>query len=466
MSGPKMYHFKSALVEIDSQASWRECVTLTIDEGVVSKIAFDAPVANDVQTVPGVVVPAIANVHSHAFQRGFAGLSEYRTAANDSFWTWRKLMYGFVNQISPVDVYTIARQVYLEMLEFGYSWVGEFHYLHKSENGAAYSNPAEMSDAVLRAADDVGIGICLIPVLYQRSGFDSNSVNEGQKRFSLSDDEFFELLDGCKKKITGNRNACLGMAAHSLRAVSGNALARALEFRDEFLTECPFHIHVAEQTKEIEDCLATTGMRSVQYLMENAEVDQNWCLIHATHISDTEIHSIVDSGATVGLCPTTEANLGDGIFPADRCLNAGGAISIGSDSHCSVDARDEMRTLEYGQRLRDRQRAILGSDVQSVGRRIFENCAEGGGKAIGVSTGKIAIGSRADLLVIDDQHPVIAGAQEDRLLDRFIFSNQGNPIAGRMVGGSWIDSDAFEAKKAKSAEAFLELNRRLLNTIK
>ena len=431
------YFFKSALVDDGGQTTWRNDVAISIADGLIAEIQFESQPTAEVEPVAGVAIPAIANVHSHAFQRGFAGLSEYRTTANDSFWTWRKLMYDFVDQLSPEDVYVIARQLYLEMLTAGYSWVGEFHYLHNSQMGSKYGNLGEMSDAVLRAAGDVGIGICLIPVLYQRSGFDTDSTNEGQKRFALTSEQYFELLENYKTKVRANPRTTLGMAAHSLRAVSLDALQAALTFRDEALPDCPFHIHVAEQTQEIQDCVSATGKRSVEYLLANANVDQHWCLIHATHMNEGEIQSLAKTGATVGLCPTTEANLGDGVFPAKKFLNAGGSISLGSDSHCSVDLREEIRTLEYGQRLRDRQRAILGSETASVGRLLMETCANGGGKAIGVLTGKIAIGYQADFLVIDDQNPVIAGACEDQLLDRLIFSNQGNPIARRLVGGNW-----------------------------
>lgn len=252
------------------------------------------------------------------------------------------------------------------------------------------------------------------------------------------------------------------MAIHSLRAVSPHATRTALEFRKTEMQWCPVHIHIAEQTKEVDECRAATRKRSVEYLFSQFDVDEHWCLIHATHVDSAEIDMIVRSGATVGLCPTTEANLGDGFFPAKDFLGIGGQIAIGSDSHCSVDFRDELRTLEYGQRLLLRQRAVLGSNSESVGRRLYMACARGGAKAIGVASGRLAVGYRADLVVVDDQHAVIAGASEDRLLDRLVFTNAGNPISGRMIGGQWIDEEKLANDYAESSRAFATMNKRLL----
>lgn len=463
MASERPIVFRSAMTETASgEVVWLDQVAISVVDGVIEKIEPNTPVPSGGSYVDGVAIPGMTNVHSHAFQRGFSGLTEYRTAAHDSFWTWRKLMYEFVLRLSPEDVYLIARQLYLEMLTAGYSWVGEFHYLHRTETGAAYVNPSEMSEAVLRAAADTGIGICLLPVLYQRSGFDARLANENQRRFVLNNDEYFRLIEECKDLTRDRRNASLGMAFHSLRAVSADSIRQSIRFRDSELQNCPIHIHVSEQTIEVDDCLAATGKRPVAYLMDQFEVDERWCLIHATHLDDVEIVELAKTGAAVGLCPTTEANLGDGFFPAGPYLESKGKISIGSDSHCSVDFREELRTLEYGQRLIHRQRAILGTESESVGQRIFRECATAGGAAIGVPTGKIAVGYRADLIVVNDHHPTIAGASRERLLDRLIFSNTGNPVCRRMIGGDWIDNDHLLAMMEDSQNAFVELNRRLL----
>lgn len=456
------YVFKSAFVEqVANVPTWQTNVSVTVAAGIITRIETLPKPGGSERLIDGVAIPAMTNVHSHAFQRAFAGLSEFRTSAQDSFWTWRKLMYDFVGRLTPEDVFIIARQLYLEMLTAGYSWVGEFHYLHNSPSGSVYSNLGEMAEAVLQAARETGIGICLLPVIYQRSGFDSHSANESQRRFVLDNDQFFRLLEHCQSQTTEMPNAALGVAVHSLRAVGLDAIRSALDYRSRSLPGCPVHIHVAEQTKEVEDCLAVTGKRSVDYLCSNIEIDSSWCLIHATHLNQSEIAVIADSQAVVGLCPTTEANLGDGFFPAQLFLESGGQIAIGSDSHCSIDMREEIRILEYGQRLQRRQRAVLGTKTESVGRRLFRSCTRGGAQAIGVATGRIAVGCRADLLVVDDQHPSIAGAREDRLLDRLFFCNAGNPISSRMIQGTWIDESALTEKHAHSSRVFRELNNRL-----
>ncbi len=455
--------FKSALVEREpDQPIWQTDVCISIDDGLITGIECDVSNDDDVISIDGVAIPAMVNAHSHAFQRGFAGLSEFQTSTRDSFWTWRELMYGFVQRLTPEDVFVIARQLYLEMLIAGYSWVGEFHYLHHADRGSGESDLTMMADALLRAASETGLGICLLPVLYQRSGFDFPAPDKSQRRFALTDEQYVRMLERCKSSTANAPNARLGMAIHSLRAVSPHASRTALEFRKTDMQWCPVHIHVAEQTKEVDECRAATGKRSVEYLFSQFDVDEHWCLIHATHVNSAEIEMIVRSGATVGLCPTTEANLGDGFFPASDFLDSGGQIAIGSDSHCNVDFREELRTLEYGQRLLLRQRAVLGSAAESVGRRLFLTCARGGAQAIGVATGRLAVGYRADLIVVDDQHAVIAGAKEDRLLDRLVFTNAGNPISRRMIGGHWIDEAKLISDYADSSRDFAKLNERLL----
>ena len=455
--------FKSALIQQPFfQTGWMENVSLTINDGTIESISVGSEPAADAQVMDGVAIPAMPNVHSHAFQRAFVGLSEYRTAANDSFWTWRKLMYDFVLKLTPDDVYTIARQLYLEMLVAGYSWVGEFQYLHNEESGESYPDLPQMSRVLLEAAASTGIGICMLPVLYQRSGFDATAPGDEQRRFVLSDDEFLGLCESCQIATEPLPNATAGIAIHSLRAASKEAIETVLAYRKKFYPGCPVHIHIAEQIQEVEDCLAATGKRPVEYLLANFEVDENWCLIHATHLSDDEVYRLAAKDVVVGLCPTTEANLGDGIFQAEKYLGDRGRLAIGSDSHCSIDPREELRLIEYGQRLTSRQRAVLGSEKESVGRQLYRMAAEWGGKALGVKTGKIGVGHRADLLVIDDQHPTIAGARNDRLLDRFVFSNTGSPIAERMIGGNWIENDVLEYQLAQSREDFVKLNKRML----
>ena len=429
----KQFRFQTALVG----DQWKRNVDISIsDDGLIESINCDV-VDGDVEKL--IALPGMVNVHSHAFQRGFAGLSEYRTAANDSFWTWRKLMYDFVHRLTPDEVYQIAKQLYGEMLAAGYTWVGEFHYLHNQAGGAAYANPGELSDAIFRAAADTGIGLCHLPVLYHRGGFENEPIAEGQDRFVLSTDQFCQLVDQCRAKAELLVNVEVGIAIHSLRAASVEAALAVIDHARAIEAKIPIHIHVAEQTAEIDACVEKHGRRSVEFLYDSLPVDEHWCLIHATHLNDAELEQIVKSKAVVGLCPTTEANLGDGVFRAEEFLATDGRFSIGSDSHCSVDLREELRILEYGQRLTKRRRAILGSDDVSVGRSLYCNAAKGGAQAIGINAGEIAVGKRADFTLIDPMHPSIDNAQGDRILDRLIFTNIGNPVAGIVVGGRLLD---------------------------
>ena len=439
--------FAAALVD----EQWCTNVVITIDgRGYVTKIDSGGEVVGNQTTAGLVALPGMVNVHSHAFQRGFAGLSEYRTAEKDSFWTWRDQMYRYVRELNPDGVYSIAKQLYREMLQAGYTSVGEFHYVHNDPQGRPYDELAELAFAISRAASEVGIGLCLLPVLYQRGGFRNENLVEGQNRFRLSNQQFVDLVEACQKRVAeSNRNRngisnadqSVGIALHSLRAVD---LEPALDVVNHFKAAdrtIPIHIHVAEQTQEVEQCIEVHGMRPVEFLYEHFPVDQHWCLIHATHLNGNEIETIANSRAVVGLCPTTEANLGDGLFAAKQFLDRGGRISIGSDSHCSVDMREELRILEYGQRLVSRSRAVLGTETKSVGRRLYEEASRGGRQAIGLSndpretsTG-IQIGERADFTLVDPHHASIGNESGDRLLDRLIFTNAGNPIAGVVIGG-------------------------------
>ncbi len=443
---------------------WHNEVVIGVsDDGKITSLA-----SGDLQTTVDesynlVALPGMVNVHSHAFQRAFAGLSEFRTSADqDSFWTWRKLMYGFLSQLTPDDVYVTARQLFLEMLLAGYTWVGEFHYLHNDLDGQRYGNVSEMSQAIVRAAADTGIALKLLPVLYQRAGFDNSPLTGGQRRFELSNDQFVRLYEDASGFAQSNYS--VGMALHSLRAVSVEAASEVITAVQSIDADCSIHIHAAEQTGEVDDCLHHHAARSIEFLFDHFDVDAKWCLIHATHLNNDELNAIASSQAVVGLCPTTEANLGDGFFPARDFLDAGGCISIGSDSHCAVDLRDELRTLEYGQRLQRRGRAILGSNERSVGRHLYQSTAAGGAKAIGVETGVLQVGARADLTLVDPDHPAIAGARGDALIDRMVFCNADDPIVGSMVGGRMysMDTPEFQDLVFESQYQFLALSRRLM----
>lgn len=414
---------------------WQSDVAIDIDDqGVIRAIAPAA--GHDLETLPVVALPGMVNVHSHAFQRAFAGLSEYVTAQRDSFWTWRSLMFDFLNRVDAAEFYQIARQVYGEMLAAGYTWVGEFHYVHLDPDGRMYSRLEELAAAIVQAAEETGIGLCLLPTLYQRGGFKNEPLVAGQRRFYLTLDKYIDLVERCQRLAAGRTNLRVGVALHSLRAVHpsiGNQAITALQRGSEAM---PIHIHVAEQIPEVEACLATHGQRSVEYLFDNYPVDERWCLIHATHLADHELAAVVAAGAIVGLCPSTEANLGDGIFRAREFLARGGRFGIGTDSNICIDPREELRLIETVQRLHHRERAILATPELSVGRRLYSLAAAGGAAALQIAAGEIAVGKRCDLTLIDPAHPAIGKATGDRLLDRLVFCNHGDsPIVGTVVAG-------------------------------
>ncbi len=388
----------------------------------------------DVCELAGAVIPAPVNVHSHAFQWGFAGLSEFRTtASSDSFWTWREQMFAHLERLDPDAMYRTARDLYARMLRAGYSWVGEFHYVHSAPDLSAYQPRGLLGDVLVTAALDAGLGICLLPTLYQRGGFDGRPLLGGQRRFGLSEDAFLEVLAEALVRWGDHPRVQIGIAIHSLRAVEASAGRRVV---DAFRRQVPhgvIHIHVAEQEQEIEDCLAATGRRPVEYLLDEFPVDQQWCLIHATHLTDEEVSRIAASGAVVGLCPTTEANLGDGIFPGeDFLLQRPGRIAVGGDSHVSINPLAELRQLETSQRLLTRRRAVLCTADQSCGEFLFDAIAQGGAQALGIPGGELAVGKRADWIVLSDGSG--ANLAPGQLLNRAIFCDPA-PLEQQIFSG-------------------------------
>ena len=403
------------------------------------------------------VLPGMPNLHSHAFQRAMAGLAERRGHAraivpdredqkaaipgrthqknDDSFWSWRETMYGFAAKIGPDQLQAIAAQLYVEMLKAGYTHVCEFHYLHHQPDATPYAPPAAMSLALMEAAREAGIGLTLLPVLYMSGGFDGRALGERQRRFGHEVDDYLRLLQTLQAHA-GN-DLCVGVALHSLRAVPEPAMRAVLA--SPLAAACPVHIHIAEQIGEVQDCLATRGARPVEWLFDHAEVDARWCLVHATHLTAPETAQIARSGAVVGLCPTTEANLGDGLFPLAAYLDAGGVLGIGSDSHISVSPVEELRWLEYGQRLQSRHRNIAARQAgDSVGETLWRAALAGGARASGVATGTLAAGSRADLIVLDESSALLAARDEASVLDSFLFAGNTPLVRDVMAGGEWV----------------------------
>ncbi len=407
-------------------------------EAVVPEAAAD-PRTRHAPRAAGPVLPGMPNLHSHAFQRAMAGLTERRgEGEGDSFWTWRQVMYGFVGRLTPPQVEAIAAQLYVEMLKAGYTAVGEFHYLHHDVDGRPYADPAEMSLRVIAAARTAGIGLTHLPVLYGFGGFGGQPAGEGQRRFLHDLDRFLVLVADLMKRHAGDPQVRVGIAPHSLRAVTPRLLADAVGGLAALDAGAPVHIHVAEQTKEVDDCLAWSGARPVEWLLGHLPVDARWCLVHATHMSEAETAALVASGAVAGLCPTTEANLGDGLFPAGAFLGAGGALGIGSDSHVSVSPVEELRWLEYGQRLFHRRRNLLTGADPSVGETLYRAALAGGAQALARPIGRLAAGARADLVVLDPETPALLAKGTGHLLDAAIFAGNVNPVRDVMVGGRWL----------------------------
>lgn len=409
--------FETALLP----SGWAKSVRIEMAVGLIVKVETEVPPQPEDER-HGVALPGLTNVHSHGFQRGMAGLAEYRGASDDDFWSWREVMYRFLDHLTPDDVEVINAQAYVEMLESGFTHVGEFHYLHNDVDGARYANPAEMAERVTAAADATGIGLTLLPVFYAHSDFGGAAPKHGQRRFLSDIDGFTALFEASKSALPSD--AVLGVAPHSLRAVTAEELQALCQLHPSG----PIHIHAAEQVKEVEASLAFSGARPIEWLLDNTELDARWCLIHATHMTDAETDSLAKSGAVAGLCPVTEANLGDGIFPALHYLGAGGRIGIGTDSNILIGVAEELRALEYSQRLRHQARNVLASDQQpSVGGRLFNAALAGGAQALGITSG-IAAGMRADIITLNLEHPSLYGRSSDQLLDSWIFAANQNCI--------------------------------------
>ncbi|ARK78845.1 formimidoylglutamate deiminase [Burkholderia pseudomallei] len=428
---------------------WRRDVLLRWNAaGALVDVSADAAAPAGVARANGPLLPGMPNLHSHAFQRAMAGLTEYRANPSDTFWSWRDLMYRFALKITPDALAAVARWLYVEMLKSGYTSVCEFHYVHHAPDGARYARPAELAARVVGAARDAGIGITMLPVAYQYSGFGERAPRDDQRRFINTPDALLALVDALRGELPEHGGLRYGIAPHSLRAVSESGL-RALV--GAMPADAPVHIHIAEQTAEVDDCMRAYGARPVRWLLERFDVNARWCLVHATHLDAAETQALARSGATAGLCPTTEANLGDGIFPAVDYLAAGGAIGIGSDSHASVDWRAELRLFEYGQRLVRRERNVLADAAQTrVADRLFAASLAGGARAAGRAVGALEAGRRADWIVLDPAHPSIAEHGGDTWLSGAVFAEHGDtPVLDVYVGGERV----VNARRHRDEEA-------------
>lgn len=437
---------------------WAEGVRLTIEGGLI------AAVQHSVTAAPGeerhaVGIPGLPNLHSHAFQRGMAGLSEVRGPASDSFWTWREVMYRFLGAMTPDDVEAVAAQAYVEMLEGGFTRVGEFHYLHHDPAGRPYAELSEMAQRIGAAAAHTGIGLTLLPVFYAHGGFGGAPPTAGQRRFVTDLDEFARLLEASRRVVGGLEGAVLGVAPHSLRAVTPNELAALVGLA----SACPLHIHVAEQLKEVEDCLAWSGVRPVDWLLDHAPVDGRWCLIHATHMTPGETTRLAGTGAVAGLCPMTEANLGDGIFPGVDWIAGHGRYGVGTDSNVCGAAAQELRQLEYAQRLGQRGRNLMaGRPGASTGRALFTAALEGGVAALQAGLPGLRAGGAADLVTLRADHPGLVHRHGDPLLDGWIFGGGGGAVDCVWTRGRKQVADGRHVAREAVAARYAEAMRRLL----
>jgi formimidoylglutamate deiminase len=426
-----VYQFKAS--HLWREAQWRDATFGVDSEGRLVAATGDSP-----QYLDGWVLPGMPNLHSHAFQRAMAGLAERRGPGDDSFWTWRETMYGFAERIDPDTLQAIAAQLYVEMLKAGYTQVCEFHYLHHQPDGTHYAQPEAMSLALIEAAREAGIALTLLPVLYMSGGFDGRALSPRQRRFGNDVDGYLHLLANLRKHES--QNVRVGVALHSLRAIPDHAWRGVIE--QDALKTGPIHIHIAEQIGEVQDCLAKRGARPVEWLFEHAPVDHRWCLVHATHLTEKETTQLARSGAIAGLCPTTEANLGDGLFPLARYLQEGGRLGVGSDSHISISPVEELRWLEYGQRLSTRHRNVAARNAgDSVGETLWREALKGGAQAADMPIGALDVGKRADFIVLDKESTLLAARDERSVLDSFLFTGNTTPVRHVMAGGKWVVRD-------------------------
>lgn len=430
---------------------WKQDVVLVVAEGVLTSVTPGAaPEAGDIRVEA--LVPGMPNLHSHAFQRGFSGLTEWRGAGRDSFWTWREMMYRFALQLDPDEMEAIAALACVEMLEAGYTRLGEFHYLHHSPDGRPYADPAEMSQRIFAVTEATGIALTHLPVFYAHGGFGGADPGEGQRRFLHDIDAFNRLMEACAARMHRPQDR-LGLAPHSLRGATPDQI-RSLA---QIWPGRPFHIHIAEQVKEVEDCIAHFGARPVEWLMDNVAIGPDWCLTHATHLTDAEVRAIASSGAVAGLCPVTEANLGDGIFPAPDFLAGGGLYGIGTDSNVAISVSDELRMLEYSQRLAHLGRNIC-VDADSTGLALFRTALRGGAQALAAPTPELVPGAPADLVALRDTLMLEDVAS---LLDRWIFG-KGVGVADVWAHGVHVVSNGRHRDRDTICAAAARTVRRLI----
>jgi formimidoylglutamate deiminase len=453
------------------RGSWQRNVLLTVDAaGLWSGIEFDAPLASRTGATPldGPVLPGLVNAHSHAFQRAIVGLAERasRSGAGDNFWSWRDRMYSAAARITPDQLEAIATFLYAELLAGGYTQVCEFHYLHNAVDGKPYAEPLKMSLALVRAAQRVGLGLTLLPTLYLRSGFGASGLRDDQRRFAGTPERLMRMVQRLQQQTQSSDNINVGLAVHSLRAADEAAIGQMAAFAAS--GALPVHIHMAEQTQEVQDCIRHTGQRPVEWLLAHQPVNAQWNLVHATHTTAAELKAVAESGASIVICPSTEANLGDGVFDYAGYAGVGGRWSIGSDSHVTRSWSEELRLLEYSQRLTHRQRnvAAQAGTLESSAAALFEAALAGAHSATARPLGAIALGHRADFLVLDDQAPALLGIPSENLLDALVFSSPDAGYKQVFVAGQQRVSAGRAGEQNSHAELLHPLAQRFKSAMK
>ena len=443
---------------------WADNVRLEIDaDGLISAVtAQSVPGPDDEKLVSKILLPAPSNLHSHAFQRAMAGMTEYRSERQDDFWSWRTLMYRFLDVLTPEQIEAIAALVYVEMQEAGYAAVGEFHYVHHQPGGTAYDNIAELSDRIYAAVAETGIGLTHLPVLYTHGGADRKPLSGGQQRFGCDFDRFVRLHEAAGDALQNLTSDCrIGVAPHSLRATDPEQYPHLV---DRFASG-PVHIHVAEQTREVEEAEAWLGGRPVAWLLDNVPVDRRWCLIHATHMTEAETDGMAKAGAVAGLCPITEANLGDGIFNGRSFLNAGGRVGVGSDSNIRISLSEELRQLEYSQRLKHRARNVLAGDGVSTGENLYRLVAQGGAQALGRNSGALEAGRLADMVAIDAGHLAFAGLAGNQCIDGWLFASDDTVVSDLWSAGRHCVKNGQHIRRDSVERRYREALRQLMDQI-
>ena len=437
--------------QVLTREGWRDSVRLRVQSGRIAAIE-PGVCAGPGDERHAILVPALGNLHSHAFQRAMAGFAEVSGDSADNFWSWRDAMYHLAHQMNPDQLEAVATQAYVEMLEAGFGRVGEFHYLHHDPSGALYADPGEMSGRITAAAEASGIGLTLLPVFYAHSTFGGAAPTQAQRRFINTLESYERLLERGRDLAARLPSTVVGVAPHSLRAVTPEELTAVTKLAGPD----PVHIHIAEQTREVEECCAWSGQRPVEWLLAHAPVTQNWCLVHATHLTPAEIQGIAARGAVVGLCPVTEANLGDGVFPVAEFLGRQGRFGVGSDSNVHISVAAELSLLEYSQRLVHRVRSVVRRDEQSTGRAIMATALAGGAQALGGQGGAIAVGAPADFVSLNQEHVALSCRTSDALLDAWIFASAGDVVDCVWIAGRKVVKEGRHVAREKIKTEFVK----------